>query len=137
MTTLSGGCLCGAVRYTAKTSMEVIACHCTHCRRQSGSAFSVNVLVAEAELALTGVLHAFRDRGDSGAAVDRNFCPTCGSPIYSALAAMPGVLALKAGTLDEPNRVSPAAQIYCDSAVDWAGLEGASARFPRNPPTGG
>ncbi len=137
MTSLSGGCLCGAVRYEARASLAVVACHCTHCRRQSGSAFSVNVVLPQSELRLTGSLQVYHDKGESGAAVERNFCPTCGSPIFSAIGAAPGIVALKAGTLDDPDQVSPTVQVYCDSAVAWAGLETAAAKLPRAAPAGG
>lgn len=134
MTSLTGGCLCGQVRYSLAKPMLTLACHCTNCRKQSGAAFSMNVVVQEAETQVRGRLQTFFDRGESGNAVGRNFCPDCGSPIFSAVAAMPGILAFKAGTLDEPDRVEPAVQVYCDSAVAWASLDHVAARFDRAPP---
>ncbi len=96
-----GGCLCGAVRYELKTEPRGIAiCHCTHCRRLSGSLFSLNVVVREAEYQQSGKTAVFIDRGDSGHPVERHFCGGCGSPILAKTALMPGKVVVKAGTLD-------------------------------------
>jgi hypothetical protein len=48
---------------------------------------------------------------------------------------MPGILAFKAGTLDDPDQVHPVAQVYCDSAVAWSSLDGVTAQFPRGAPS--
>lgn len=131
---LTGQCLCGQVAYTLPEPMLTVACHCTHCRRQSGTAFSVNVIVAESAVELSGRLQVYADQGESGQEVKRNFCPDCGSPIFSAIAAMPGILAFKAGTLDQPDLVQPVAQLYCDSALPWSSLTAITTRFPRAAP---
>ena len=125
---LTGGCLCGKVRYRADFAPTLTAvCHCTTCQRQSGSAFSVNVMVPEAKIAIEGELACFADTGDSGNAVDRKFCSACGSPILSAISAMPGVVALKAGTLDDNAPVKPGVQMFCDSKQAWCEFEGINA----------
>jgi hypothetical protein len=50
-----GGCLCGAVRYVLKGEPRATAiCHCTHCQRQSGSLFSFNLVVREADYEQSG-----------------------------------------------------------------------------------
>lgn len=135
MSNLTGGCLCGAVRYSLTKPILTLACHCTNCRRQSGTAYSMNVIVQQADVQIQGRLQTYADRGDSGLAVSRNFCPTCGSPIFSGLEARPGIIAIKAGTLDEPDQVKPVAQVYCDSAVVWSSLDGVDAQFPRAAPS--
>jgi len=51
MPKIEGRCLCGDVRYTSAAEPVVVAlCHCTHCQRQSGGAFSVNVGVPKGAL---------------------------------------------------------------------------------------
>ncbi len=131
---LTGGCLCGKVRYRADLEPSTTAvCHCTNCQRQSGSAFSVNVMLPEVMLEIEGELASFVDKGESGNIVERKFCSACGSPILSALAAMPGVAALKAGTLDDHSAIRPGVQMFCDSRQAWCELDGINA-LPRGFP---
>jgi hypothetical protein len=126
-----GGCLCGAVRYTIKSEPAVTAvCHCTHCQRQSGSVFSTNLIVPEGDFVQVGETKAYSDKGDSGMPVYRHFCAACGSPIYTKLDAMPGVLAVKAGTLDDVSSVQPAVEIYTDHAAGWVIPVQGAQRYP-------
>ena len=134
--THAGGCLCGQVRYQIEGDPVTTAvCHCTNCQRQSGAAFSVNVLVPEPQLKITGDLKTYEDKGDSGAAVYRRFCENCGSPIVSELGASPGMMAVKLGTLDDTSGLKPAAQIYCDSKQAWVELSSTIMAFPKAPPS--
>lgn len=128
-----GGCLCGAVRYVLKGEPRAIAiCHCTHCQKQSGSAFSFNLVVREAEYEQHGETKVFVDTGDSGQPVYRHFCANCGSPILAKIAAAPGKVIVKAGTLDNIDGLQPQAEIYTERAAKWiAPIEG-TARFPQN-----
>ena len=125
-----GGCLCGAVRYVLKAEPQVTAvCHCTHCQRQSGGVFSVNVVVPEAAYAQTGETKVFPDRGDSGKPVWRHFCANCGSPIISTIELMPGVVMVKAGTLDDLTGITPSLEVYTDHAADWMPAIPGARRF--------
>lgn len=119
MSKLEGGCLCGKVRYVAGSSLATAICHCTHCQKASGSAFSLNMLVPDADFALTGVTKSYEDRGDSGKPLYRHFCPNCGSSLFSQAESLPGVKILKLGTLDDPSSVKPGVQLYCDSRQSW------------------
>ncbi|HRE01232.1 MAG TPA: GFA family protein, partial [Ilumatobacteraceae bacterium] len=78
------------------------------------------------QLAVTGELRTFEDRGEHGDAVYvyRRFCPDCGSPIVSELVSPPGVVAVKAGTLDDRSEIVPAAEIWCETRQPWAQLPG-------------
>ena len=125
-----GGCLCGAVRYEITADPVVTAvCHCTHCQRQSGAAFSVNMVVTEANYVQTGETKVFVDSGDSGQPVNRHFCANCGSPIASKAGAIPGVVMIKAGTLDDMSGIAPGIEVYADHAVDWVAPIVGARRF--------
>jgi hypothetical protein len=120
MTGVSGGCLCGAIRYqTSADPQAVIACHCSNCRKQSGAAFSFNLLFKASDYSQTGESKIFADTGDSGKHVFRHFCGDCGSPINSQAEMMPGHVIVKAGTADEPGAWTPGIEVYCDSALAW------------------
>lgn len=130
MANRTGGCLCGAVRYELKSEPVVTAvCHCTHCQRQSGGVFSTNLGVPEAAYVQTGETKVFTDKGDSGKAVWRHFCPNCGSPILSKVEAMPGMVLIKAGTLDDMSGLTPSIEVYTDHAAAWVAPIAGAARF--------
>jgi hypothetical protein len=120
MTGVSGGCLCGRVSYqTSADPQAVIACHCSNCRKQSGAAFSFNLLFKAGDYTQTGETKVYPDIGDSGKHVFRHFCGDCGSPINSQAELMPGFVIVKAGTADAPGGWIPAIEVYCDSALPW------------------
>ena len=93
MSKISGGCLCGSLRYSSDAEPIMTAvCHCTDCQKQSGSAFSVNVGVPEASIALSGdTVGKYDVIGASGQTVSRYFCTTCGSPIHTVPEAFGGL----------------------------------------------
>ena len=133
MSDRKGGCLCGAVRYTLKSEPRAIAiCHCTHCRRLSGSAFSLNVVIPEADYEQTGETTLYVDSGDSGQPVYRHFCGRCGSLLFSTTALMPGKIVLKAGTLDDKDGLQPKIEVYTDHAVKWLEPVAGAQRYPQN-----
>lgn len=121
MTTLQGGCLCGKIRYELETApLTVIQCHCRNCQRQSGSAFSVNLVYKLSQVSMNKAdLACYRDTADSGNLVYRYFCPECGSPIVTGNEGLTGIGVIKAGTLDETAGIRPKMSIWECSAQDW------------------
>lgn len=130
----TGGCNCGAIRYSfAADPVAVVACHCENCRRQSGGAYSVNAVFPTASLSLEGTPTDYQDTNtESGNPVLRQFCGTCGSPIFSRLAGDGAQVIVKVGTLDEPGTLAPQAQVWTDTAMPWVDLGAAMPSFPRN-----
>ena len=129
----NGGCLCGAVRYILKSEPRAIAiCHCSHCQKQSGSIFSFNLVIKEADYEQHGETRIYVDEGDSGNPVYRHFCAVCGSPILVKIAAAPGKVIIKAGTLDSMEGLRPQAEIYTDHAAKWLPQVADVASFARN-----
>jgi hypothetical protein len=121
----TGRCLCGAVTYELSGDLIATAvCHCDHCQRQSGGAFSVNLIAHESQLAVSGELKTYEERGELGddVYVRRKFCPSCGSPIVSELAKSAGVIAVKAGTLDDKSGVQPNVEAWCVDKQPWVSL---------------
>lgn len=137
MSTLRGGCLCGQIRYqTDAAPLMTGVCHCRDCQKQTGTSFSIVTALPDGALSITGELRQFGTVGESGQTVHRHFCGQCGSPIYSAVDAMPGMVFLKAGTLDDPSGLAPQAEFWCDTAQPWLETRGNLPRMPRNPPAG-
>jgi hypothetical protein len=134
MPEMNGGCLCGQLRYSANADPVFVGvCHCKHCQKQTGTAFSVLVGIPKSALTVQGQLKTFHDTGDSGQPVDRNFCPECGSPIFTDVTVMPGVAFLKAGTLDETAWLDPKLHVYCDSKEQWTFISEGSQQFAKMP----
>lgn len=131
--TRTGRCLCGEITYVIEGDPVATAvCHCDHCQRQSGSAFSVNLIVQPAQLEVSGELRTYEDTGEHGDAVyvRRRFCGSCGSSIVSELVG-PGALAVKAGTLDDRSEVQPMLEVWCVDRQPWAVLPGMAASLER------
>jgi hypothetical protein len=134
MTSSTGGCLCGSVRYSYDGEPVLTGiCHCRNCQKQAGTAFSVIVAVPKPALSVTGQLKTYNDVGDSGQPVRRNFCPACGSPITSEVAVMPDLVFVKAGTLDDTSKLAPTMEIYCSSAQAWLPRQANMQGFDKGP----
>ena len=130
----TGHCLCGAVSYELSGDLIATAiCHCEHCQRQSGGAFSVNLIAHESQLALTGSLSTYEERGENNddVYVRRRFCPTCGSSVISELTKTQGVIAVKAGTLDDRSTVQPNVEVWCVDRQPWVSLPGMAISLDR------
>jgi hypothetical protein len=135
--TQTGHCQCGQITYELTGDLIATAvCHCDHCQRQSGAAFSVNLIVHESQMAVSGDLSTFEDRGEHGDAVYvyRRFCGQCGTPIFSAMVEPAGILAVKAGTLDDKSGVKPTVEVWCDHKQPWVELPGMAASLAQESP---
>ncbi|MBX7495037.1 GFA family protein [Qipengyuania sp. 6B39] len=133
MSRTEGGCLCGKVRYGFDGEpAAAMVCHCTHCQKQSGSAFSTIIGVPESALEVRGTPTSYADSGESGKSVERIFCGTCGSPLISKVEVAPGMAWIKAGTLDDTGLFDPAMHIWTRSKQCWVDT-GALPAFDTNP----
>lgn len=132
---MEGGCNCGAIRYRIQGApLAVAACHCTRCRRQSGSMYSVNLVVSPAAFTMEGKPKVFEDKDTtSGEPVFREFCGDCGSPIRSILGANADIIAVKAGTLDNPDPYAPALHVFTRSRVAWVEIPEGTPQFKASP----
>jgi hypothetical protein len=122
---LTGGCLCGGIRYRYEGEVrEASYCHCADCRRVSGSAFGVSVPVEAIGFEITlGEPKSYTRSGDSGRPVTRFFCPECGCPLFTVPPLHPEIRFIKAGSLDDPSVVQPARQSWTSSRVAWAAID--------------
>ena len=133
--TKTGKCLCGQVSYELKADPLVTAvCHCKNCQRQAGSAFSVVVLAPAGGLDIKGDLKTYDDTADSGAKLERKFCPTCGSAMFSVQPASAETIIIKAGTFDDTSWLKPVAHVWCASAQPWVEIAEGVVKFPGNAP---
>ena len=133
---MTGGCLCGNITYTLHGEPAGnFLCHCKNCQKQSGSAFSINLVYAEDQFDCRGEVSTFADTSKSGNPVLRQFCPACGSPIFSSIPTWPGIVVLQVGTLDDTASYSPDAQVWSQSRQNWVGFDKDYPSFAQNPPS--
>jgi hypothetical protein len=133
--TVTGGCLCGAVRYSSASAPRMVrACWCRLCQYLAAGNSTVNVCFSTADVAITGVLTDYASVADSGNRMHRRFCPTCGTPMFSEAEARPHLIFIRAGTLDDPEIAAPQATIWASAAPQWACINETLPRFENQPP---
>ena len=115
---LAGECLCRAVRYTVADAFEyALNCHCSDCRRATGSAFKPFAGVARERLSLVSGDGNVMIHGDANASHDVH-CARCGSLLYSIV--RNGAYAHVAmGTLVDAPSIRPSAHIFAGSRAPW------------------
>jgi hypothetical protein len=132
--TAEGGCLCGAIRYTI-TGPQIFCsqCCCKDCQKATGTGHTTIIGIHQSQLSLTGEPTTFTNEGDTGGKVTRHFCGTCAGRLYTS-GDLPGeVIMVQAGSLDDPNRVSPESVIYHKDAVAWDRFDAALPVFEAMP----
>lgn len=132
---MNGGCLCGAVRYhTDAAPAYQLFCHCRDCQKVSGSGNAPIIFFPEAALTVEGEVRYFGSTGSSGKQIYRGFCPTCGSQLFGRLERLPGMLSIRAGTLDDPSAFQPRMHIHASQAAPWDLLDPALRTFAHDVP---
>ena len=130
---VTGGCLCGAVRFSYDEEIGPAGyCHCADCRRSTGGPYTLSVrLVTSGFEVETASLGEFTKAGESGAAITRHFCVRCGSPVYTSSEHRPEFIHVKAGVLDDPAVVQPVHETWTKSRVVWADIPSEIASYER------
>lgn len=132
--TITGGCLCGAVRYAiAADPLVVRTCWCTDCQKFGAGSATVNVVFPAEAVSLEGTLTDYASTADSGNKMHRGFCPTCGTPVTTASEARPHLMGIRGGTLDDPETAKPHMTIWTRSAPSWAAIDPSIPRHETQP----
>ena len=125
---LTGGCQCGAIRYTlGQRPQNVHVCHCRMCQKAVGGPFAIICPVLKPAFHVTRGEISYFKSSDVGR---RGFCSACGTPLTFDYpdAEDIGVLV---GTLDDPNQAPPENQYGNESRVSWyAGLKDVPGDHP-------
>ena len=118
MAKLSGKCLCGNIAFTADTDIKLMAnCHCSDCRAATGAAYGTLLFVDEAALEVKGAPKVFKHVADSGANMEKHFCPDCGSQMFGKNSNRPNTVSVRAGVVDQTELVKPAVNVYLSSRI--------------------
>lgn len=132
---IAGGCLCGSVRYRVSAApIMARVCWCRVCQYLASGNGTVNVCFPRAATTVEGPVTVYRSLADSGNAMRRTFCPTCGTQLFSEAEARPHLVFVRAGSLDDPSIARPIANIWAASAPPYACLDDRLPRFDGQPP---
>jgi hypothetical protein len=135
-TMLHGRCLCGSVRYEYSGKVEYSNyCHCDDCRRATGGPYTISVQAQIDKLRIiTGQVSGYTKIGGSGKEIIREFCPKCGSPLFTKGGKDQEFVYLKAGCIEESELVKPSCQKWTKCAKSWAYIDENIPSFPENKP---
>lgn len=128
---ITGGCRCGAVRYSAEAAPHHQAlCWCADCRRSAG-ATPVGWMLFDAEaVTVEGEVKSYQ----SSPGATRQFCSTCGTGMfYLNEGIFPGQIDVQMGTMDDADALTPQASIQVAEAPRWAAGIGDLPKFDRYP----
>ncbi len=116
---IPGRCLCGAIRYQIHGEVGPIdLCHCSFCRRASGSAFASNATIARKDFEMVAGKDVLKEY-ESSPGKFRSFCSDCGSPIFARHVASPDTLRIRCGTLDADPGSRPLGHYDVASKAPW------------------
>ena len=126
-------CLCEGVRFTVSGSFgPAIICHCSQCRRATGSAFACNAPVSSQQVEFEAGQDLIREF-ESSPGEYRAFCSRCGSPVYSRRVDRPRTYRLRLGLLDGDPGVRPGCHLWVDSKAPWYEISDSLPQFSSVP----
>jgi len=127
----TGRCNCGAVRFRTRGALrEVVACHCSQCRRQSGLYFAATN-VADDNIEISGEANITWYRASEVAR--RGFCTTCGSALFWKHQDDPFISVL-AGSFDQPTGLKLTSHIFCADKGDFYEITDGLPQYPKGSP---
>jgi len=123
---LTGSCLCGAIRFEIDGELgPITCCHCSQCRRASGTAFATNANVARSAHRFTAGAELIAEYESSPGKL-RAFCSRCGSPMYSRMVSEPDRL----GTIDGDPGGQPVLHVWTADKAAWYSIHDTLPQLP-------
>ena len=117
--TISGSCLCGSVKFEISGPFEhFFLCHCSRCRKDTGSAHAANLFSTTATLTWLSGKDKARTYRLPGTRHEKSFCAECGSAL-PGIQQDGGLTVVPAGSLDDPVVIRPEARICVQSRAEW------------------
>jgi hypothetical protein len=135
LTPVTGGCLCGRVRF--RISARPIAmrlCWCRLCQYLAAGTATVNVVFPSDAISIEGELRDYQSVAESGRRMHRHFCPNCGTQLFSAAEERPHLIIVRNGALDDTSLTRPGATIWTTQAPEWAWIDDSLPQHAGQPP---
>ena len=132
---LTGGCMCGAVRFEIDASLVSASwCHCTRCQRRTGTPASVQARIAPGSLRIVKGEELVREYHPADGWA-KAFCGECGSALWSRSPDDPGLRSVRLGVLDDDPGVRPEYRQFVAYAASWEPIpDDGLPRFPERRP---
>ncbi|THV20715.1 GFA family protein [Peteryoungia ipomoeae] len=123
MTIITGGCVCGKIRFEAEGAPDRVGiCHCLDCRKYHGALFYAAAIYPEARVQITGEAQVFDGRA---------FCPTCGARVFNR---SDDELELHLGSFDDINVFQPSYELWTVRREEWLPEFPVAERYVRDRP---
>ena len=126
---VTGGCLCGNVRYEAEVFLKSgYYCHCRICQKSTGQPAEITVPIKAGSLTFVKSEPKYYVSSDYGR---RGFCEDCGSRlVWKAMDPDNDWLTnVTVGSLDNPAEVRPSNHIYVDTQLPWYQIDEALPKY--------
>ncbi len=134
MTSMTGGCLCGKIRYEITEEPKgCCICHCRSCQKATGGTNIALVIVGKDDIKVEGEPKEYSTPGSSGQLVHRKFCGDCGTTMMGHPEALGDLRSVSAVTLDDPSAVSVNMELWTCDAQSWDISPEGTQRFEKNP----
>ena len=131
----TGRCLCGTFEFTVEGSFgDVRYCHCSQCRRQSGTAFTANARVHRSQWSIRGPREQIAEYEHRPGRY-KAFCSRCGSPLYARSDEDPDDVRVRLGGFEGELDVRTTGHVWVDSKASWYEIEDGIPCFPEAFPT--
>ncbi|BCS02012.1 GFA family protein [Aspergillus luchuensis] len=121
----TGRCNCTSVSITLPAQPErSVACHCINCKKAGGGSFSINYFIDQSDMTIEDPSQAMKIYSDpntsSGNIIQRHFCSSCGSPLFTLSPKVPGKAYLKAALFDIVSK--PESVFFGDKQEEWVSI---------------
>lgn len=121
--TATGQCLCGLFRFEVTGPLgEVRYCHCSQCRRKSGTAFTANARIARDQWRIEGP-SALITEFEHKPGLYNAFCSRCGSPLYARSESDPDDIRVRLGGFEGTVDVIITGHVWVSSKAHWYDIE--------------
>jgi len=128
---LTGGCLCGGVRFRVDAPLVVATyCHCTRCQRRTGTAASAQARIQPGSLTVTQGEELIRTYAPPDG-FPKLFCGACGSALWSRSPDDPDIMSVRLGAFDGDPGIRPSLRQFCAYAAAWEDIP--DDGLPRHP----
>jgi len=135
MVRLSGGCLCGSIRYTIlQQPILAYTCNCRFCQKDTGTAYRSALAILNENVELIGKsfsVYTYKSV-EHGRELYKNFCPDCGTTISLKTERFPERQVIMIGTLDDPSQIELSTHMFAEEALDWVEFPKDHVVYPRH-----
>lgn len=108
MDRVTGGCLCGRIRFEVVGRPDRVGiCHCLDCRKHHGALFYAAAIFPKDAVRITGEARYY---------AGRHFCPDCGSSVFARSG---DEIEVHLGALDEPDQFTPTYEVWTSRREAW------------------